>query len=65
MNEAIDVKSLRSRLGLTQSQLAAELGVDQGTVSNWETGKTEPTGPARRLMARMAAAAPSKQETAA
>jgi len=35
---AADLKSYRERLGLTQAQLAARLGVDAMTVSRWERG---------------------------
>ena len=31
--------SQRSRLGLSQAAIAAALGVDQGTISRWESGK--------------------------
>ncbi|MDF5715134.1 MAG: helix-turn-helix transcriptional regulator [Rhizonema sp. NSF051] len=37
------IKALRSQLGLTQSQLASELGVRQQTVSEWENQMYEPT----------------------
>jgi transcriptional regulator with XRE-family HTH domain len=32
------IKRLRRRLGVTQEQLAAQMSVDQGTVSRWERG---------------------------
>lgn len=47
--DPIDVKTLRASLGWTQAQLGAELGVDQSTVSNWESGGT-PRGPALKLL---------------
>lgn len=34
----------RAKLGYTQFQLARVLGVDQSTVSNWETGRRIPGG---------------------
>ena len=37
------IKALRLQIGLTQSQLAEELGVRQQTVSEWENGMYEPT----------------------
>jgi len=37
------IKALRLQMGLTQSQLAEELGVRQQTVSEWENGMYEPT----------------------
>ena len=36
------IKELRKARGLLQSQLAAELGVHQTAVSQWETGRTDP-----------------------
>lgn len=49
MENELDVKAIRETLGLTQAQLATEVGVDQSTISNWENGQT-PRGPARRLL---------------
>jgi len=37
------IKKLRREKGLTQVQLAQELGVDQTSVSKWESGKANPT----------------------
>ncbi len=36
--DAAKVKALREYLGLTQQQLAEELGVRQQTISEWEVG---------------------------
>ena len=36
------VKALRAARGLTQEQLAHELGVTFGTVNGWENGKHRP-----------------------
>ncbi len=36
--DATKVKALREFLGLTQQQLAEELGVRQQTISEWEVG---------------------------
>ena len=36
------VKALREHLGLTQQQLAEELGVRQQTISEWEVGLYAP-----------------------
>ena len=47
---AISVKKLRSKLGLSQPKFAALLHVDVGTLRNWEQGRREPTGPARALL---------------
>lgn len=37
-----DIRRLRSRLGLSQQQLADQLGVSFATVSRWENGHTKP-----------------------
>ena len=49
MEQALDVKSLRETLSLTQAQLGDIVGVDQSTVSNWEKG-APPRGPALKLL---------------
>lgn len=36
------LKRWRKQAGLTQSELAAKLGVSQNTISYWETGKAKP-----------------------
>lgn len=38
----MNYKKLREKSGLTQKELADELGVDQSAVCLWETGKTQP-----------------------
>jgi len=58
MEQAIDIKAIRSELGLTQTALAEVLGVDQGTVSNWERAAHVPRGPARKLLERLRSEAP-------
>lgn len=40
---AKNLKNLRKAKGITQKQLAETLGVDQRTVSAWETGVCEPS----------------------
>lgn len=37
------IRELRETRGLSQSDLAEALGVNQSTISNWERGKMEPT----------------------
>lgn len=48
--EPLEIKTLRSKLGLSQPKFAALLHVDVGTLRNWEQGRREPTGPARALL---------------
>jgi putative transcriptional regulator len=47
------VRELRFRLGLTQEQFAAELGVTFVSVNRWENSKTQPSPMAMRLMQLM------------
>lgn len=60
--EKIDVKSLRTKLELTQEQFGKAVGVDQSTVSNWENGMM-PRGPARKLLQTLVTA-PARKEGA-
>ena len=39
----IQLKTLRENKGLSQSQLASDFGISQGTVGNWESGTREPS----------------------
>jgi putative transcriptional regulator len=51
---AIDVRSTRKRLGLSQAKFAAKFGFQPATLRNWEQGRTRPDGPARVLLAVIA-----------
>ena len=44
------VRSIREKLGLTQSQFADQFGLNQRTVQEWEQGRAVPEGPARILL---------------
>jgi DNA-binding transcriptional regulator YiaG len=44
------VKALRRHLGLSQQELAEELGTRQQTISEWETGVYQPRGMSERLL---------------
>ena len=48
--DAERVALLRQRLGLSQAALAAEMGIRQQTVSEWETGRYAPRGASARLL---------------
>jgi len=48
--EAVDVKAIRSRLGMSQSQFARTFGFRLGTLQNWERGHRRPEGAARVLL---------------
>ncbi|RLB14972.1 MAG: transcriptional regulator [Deltaproteobacteria bacterium] len=43
------VKEVRRKLGLSQEELAHELGVSFATVNRWENGKTMPSKMARTV----------------
>lgn len=45
-----EVKSIRTKTGLSQSRFANLLGVSKRTLENWEQGRRHPTGPARALL---------------
>ena len=45
-----EIMAARARSGLSQSEFAHSLGVSKRTLENWEQGRTEPTGAARRLL---------------
>lgn len=45
-----DVRLVRQKLGLSQSQFATRFGFTPATVKNWEQGRTRPDGPARILL---------------
>lgn len=45
-----EIKGLRSRYHLSQSQFAALLGISAATLRNWEQGRRKPEGPARVLL---------------
>jgi len=52
-----DIKGIRSKLGLSQSEFALLIGVSVATLQNWEQGRRHPDGPARALL-RIAAKNP-------
>ena len=45
-----DIKAIRKRLHVTQSEFALMIGVSKSTLQNWEQGRREPDGPARALL---------------
>lgn len=47
--DAVDVKSIRSKLGLTQEEFA-QFGFSVRSIQNWEGGKRKPEGAARVLL---------------
>ncbi|MDX1522964.1 MAG: helix-turn-helix domain-containing protein [Anaerolineae bacterium] len=57
------VKALRHHMGLNQAELAAELGVRQSTISEWETGAYEPKRSSSKLLMLIAERAGFKYES--
>lgn len=45
-----DIKSLRERLKMTQTQFAEEFGLDLSTLQNWEQGRRQPEQTAALLL---------------
>jgi transcriptional regulator with XRE-family HTH domain len=64
MNQDIDVKALRERLGWTQDDLAKELGLDRSSVSRLEHGQ-KAKGPTSRMLKMIADRAPESEPGAA
>jgi len=52
--DASRVHALRRHLGLTQQELADELGTRQQTISEWERGLYRPRGASARLLTLVA-----------
>ncbi|QBR84721.1 helix-turn-helix domain-containing protein [Legionella israelensis] len=48
--DALHVKEIRKKTGLTQAKFSKLIDVRLGTLRNWEQGRREPTGPARALL---------------
>lgn len=59
-----EIKMLRSRLGLTQVELARRLGVSPAAVTTWEAGRTTPTPHNRQALAAMRDLKPQEPEEA-
>ena len=47
---AVDVKSVRAKVGMTQEQFAARFGFSMATLRHWERGDRTPHGPALVLL---------------
>lgn len=50
----VDVRAIRRKLKLSQTQFAVKFGFARATLRNWEQGRTKPDGPARVLLAVIA-----------
>ncbi len=56
------IQALRRHLGLTQRQMADELGTRQQTISEWETGLYQPRGASSTLLSIVAERAKFKYD---
>jgi putative transcriptional regulator len=45
-----DIKMVRRKLNLSQSEFALMIGVSLSTLQNWEQGRRRPEGPAQALL---------------
>ena len=43
----IDVRAIRTKLGMTQEEFAGRFGFSVNTLRHWEQGKRQPEGPTR------------------
>jgi putative transcriptional regulator len=46
----IDVRAIRTKLGMTQQEFAGEFGFSVNTLRHWEQGKRQPEGPTRAYL---------------
>ena len=46
----VDVKSIRGKIGMSQSEFASAFGISLGTLRHWERGDRKPRGPALVLL---------------
>lgn len=47
---AVDVKSLRAKVGMSQNEFASAFGISVATLRHWERGDRSPQGPALVLL---------------
>ena len=48
--EPVDVRALRSKLGLSQSEFASQYGISRRTLQEWEQGRTSPDSAVRAYL---------------
>jgi putative transcriptional regulator len=46
----IDVRAIRTKLGVTQEEFAGQFGFSVNTLRHWEQGKRQPEGPTRAYL---------------
>ena len=47
---SVDVKNIRKKVGMTQSEFASSFGISISTLRHWERGDRKPQGPALVLL---------------
>ncbi len=47
---SVDVKNIRNRIGMSQSEFASAFGISVSTLRHWERGDRTPHGPALVLL---------------
>ncbi|HTU44361.1 MAG TPA: helix-turn-helix domain-containing protein [Bryobacteraceae bacterium] len=50
----VDVRQVRRRMGLSQTEFATKFGLPPATLRNWEQGRATPDAPTRVLLAVIA-----------
>ena len=48
--KTVDVKAIRTRLGMSQAEFAIRFGFSINTLRHWEQGKRQPEGAARAYL---------------
>jgi len=48
--QRIDVRAIRTKLGMTQEEFAGQFGFSVNTLRHWEQGKRQPEGPIRAYL---------------
>jgi putative transcriptional regulator len=46
----LDIKAVRAKVGMTQTEFATTFGISLGTLRHWERGDRRPQGPALVLL---------------
>ena len=50
----VDIRKIRTKMGLSQAQFASRFGFSPATLRNWEQGRSRPDAPTRVLLAVIA-----------